>query len=176
MRRQSQFSLRAALVATTLCCFAVAGFAYANVFWASAWFSCVIAWLFCGGLGSIYSRGSMRAFWLGSCFAGVAYLTAVYGPVLDRRVGFWLITTKAMAAVQLQLEETRASQDVWLFQATTREGVSMLNELLDGETVGRLPQWSSFQLIGHSIFALLFAWCGGLFAARLYEMNRTGPE
>jgi hypothetical protein len=31
-------------------------------------------------------------------------------------------------------------------------------------------------MVGHSVLALLFAWSGGLFAARLYEKNRNGSE
>jgi hypothetical protein len=118
----------------------------------------------------------MRAFWLFCFLAGVGYLTAVYGPILDLRIGFWLFTTKAMAAVQLQLDQTRNSREAWVYQVSTRDRILMLDELLEGEPVGRLPQWSSFQLIGHSIFALVFAWSGGIIAARLYEKNRAGPE
>jgi hypothetical protein len=175
MRRHPQFSLRVALIAITLCCFAVAGFTYANVFWASAWFTFLIGWLFCSALASIYFRRAMQAFYFGFSLAGGTYLFCVYAPVLDQRVGFWLLTTKSMGVLQRQLDRPELGE--WIDPTISEMPESQaLAILFDDSFTRTLPQWTSFQLVGHSAFALLFAWCGGLFAARLYEKNRTGPE
>lgn len=155
----------------TLCCFAVAAFTYANVLWASASFTFVLGWLCCAALESLYARGARRAFAIGFFLTGSVYLGCVYGPVLDRRVGFWLLTTKSMAVVQGELN--RSQNGEWETDPTLGDlpgGRAM--QLLSEEGSGlSLPQWTYFQLIGHSTYALLLAWCGGLFAARLFEKN-----
>jgi MFS-type transporter involved in bile tolerance (Atg22 family) len=175
MHAKPQFSLRAGLIAVTFCCFAVAGLAYPNAWWASAWFSYTLGTIVVATLGTIYARRVYRAFWLGFCLVATAYLAVLYAPLFDTRVGFRLFSTRSLAAVQKAWHGGSSSYrdamlEIWIERSTPLESDMM------GWNQERQPQWESFQLIGHSVLAQLFACCGGLYAARLYEKNWTRPE
>ena len=154
----------------------------ASAFWAGLLFTVTIFVLMVAVLGSIYRHGSARAFWLGFAIFGWAYLWLVCGPTPGRTF----------------------SEDGWQFEpqeplATTKLLSFFFHNLLPqvrGRTV--VPQTSpgggtgmfmgtpgamkvpialarDFFCVGHSLWALLFAYVGGWVARYFHATRDRGP-
>ena len=182
-----RFTLRQLLGIVALIALAVPALMHASLWWAAAWLSGYLLALGIALLGIVYRDGARRAFWIGFALFGWEYVLTVYGPVLDRHVGYRLITTKALAYAQLQIETSRGQRDAAPFgwhptwrpasvQTALHPGyegaLSVTTE--SGTTPITAPQWDFFQQVGHSLLGLVFAYVGGLLS-RWFYATRSRP-
>ncbi len=146
---------------------------YPSLWWAAAWLSGCLLMLGVSLLGIVNRDADRRAFWIGFALFGWAYMIALYGPFLDRRVGHRLATTKVLAYLQLRRHEA-PGQPV-LFDPSPAQ--IALHPAWDPYTIPiapnstpiPVPQWDFFQQVGHSLFALLLASFGGLVSKWFYS-------
>jgi len=168
-RLRLRFTLRQLLGLVALVAVAVPALMHASLWWAAAWLSGCLLVLGIALLGIVYRDGPRRAFWIGFALLGWGYTLTVYGPVLDRQVGHRLITTKVPAYAQLQrgLDEPVSSGPVEIALHPKYDNiVYWVTE--SGTMLVDPPQWDFFQQVGHSLFALLLAYVGGLVSRCFY--------
>ncbi len=161
--------------------------------WDSGLFTVTLGILLTSILLAIHSHESRRAFWLGFALVGWAYL----GPSLVPSIESRLITTKLLAFLDSKVPgRSLGVYTVTLLEpgsglvgnqaqtfALSMNGsqIGVYNQgstvLLNGPTNGFLTRWSgtteNFVRIGHSLFALLAGWFGGLLSRRLGRSSRA---
>ena len=163
--------------------------------WESGIFSVTLVVLLASILLAVHRTESRRAFWLGFALFGWSYLGLSLVPSMESR----LITTKAFAyldskvpgrslgtfTIRLsgngsgspgnQVENVAFSADGTRLAASSQGSV----RVWDAATGRLLGGWTgtteNFIRIGHSLFALLAGWFGGLLSLRLSRASRS-PE
>ncbi len=159
--------------------------------WESGVFTVALAALLISILLAVHRRECKRAFWLGFAVFGWIYLGLSVVPSIESR----LMTTKALTlldsrvpgrssafrlyatinsgTVGNQAQSIRIAPDGSLL-ATSSQGVVKIWDAATGRLLGG---WSgtteNFIRIGHSLFALLAGWFGGLLSLRLCRASRS---
>jgi hypothetical protein len=179
--RHLRFNIAGLLVVILVLAVGFAALRQADEAWESGLFSLLLLGLLLAVLMSVHRGEAKRAFWVGFALCGWVYLGLSLVPSVESR----LVTTKALAyldskvpghpsavlAVRLtgmgsgssgaQIQIDSAASNVRFWDAAT-------GRLLSG--------WggttANFIGIGHSLFALLAAWLGGLVSRRLYRHSR----
>jgi len=198
--RLLQFSLRSLLLATVLVALGCAALLNAWPWCASLVLSATLAFLVLAILGSIYRTGSTRAFWLGMAIVGWGYLWLARRPddsFSDPRPRFQeegpLVTSRLLC---------HAYTDVLLrvrplppLPPELNWGVSSRGLIIMGPPGGYpgspsapppgsalggfppgihdYPSLSDFVTVGHSLWALLLGFLGGLVARWFYATRQT---
>jgi hypothetical protein len=193
--RRIRFTIATLLVVVVVFAVGIAALRESNEIWDSGLFSLTFGVLLISILLGVHRTESRRAFWLGFAIFGCGYLALSLAPSIESR----LITTKALAFLDSKVpgrslgRSIRLALDVFgepanhkkiLIASTdednphnaTSQGVLAL---WDATTAKLLVGWAgtteNFVRIGHSLFALLAGWLGGLLSRRLWQASRP-PE
>ena len=184
-----RFSIAALMGLVFLLGVGLAAFRYPNKLWASFFFSIAIGAMVVGSLGAMFHRGLPQKFWMGYATCGWLYLLMNFGPWFESKVSPYLFTT---AGLDLIYPHIAAPE-----QTAMRENDDGVFGLAGGFGGGNAPvniweHWTKidgaadqfaiannfdvnrstpFQMIGHSILALVIAYIGGLIARRFARLG-----
>ena len=177
-----------------VCIFGVglAAFRYPSKLWASFLISITLSAMVFGTLGALFHRGSPQKFWAGYALCGWLYLLVHFGPWFNEEMSPFMFTTACLdllyphvAAVEQKTAMADPTGDTVYglaggFGATTApahtiwehwtgidgagDGFNLVNDFI-------VTRSTSFELIGHALFALLFAYLGGLTARRFAKLG-----
>ncbi len=176
--RHIRFSITSMLVIVLFVAVGFAALRESSDLWESGIFSLALAALLISILLAVHRRESRRAFWLGFAVFGWTYLGLTLVPLIESR----LMTTKGLAFLDSKVPGR--SSGVYRIQLTGAGSpgnhVTFSNQgvvrLWDSGTGRLLGSWSgsteNFVRIGHSLFALLAGWFGGLLSRRLWRPSR----
>jgi hypothetical protein len=189
-----RFNIASLLVVVLVLGVGFAALRESNDLWDSGLFTLTLVVLLVSILLAVHRTEARRGFWVGFALFGSGYLALSLVPSIESR----LMTTKGLA--YLDSKVPRGSLNI----ATVRHSVSWSyapsnqvqtlatnavgNEftvigqggvwLYDRTTGTLLNGWigtsENFIRIGHSLFALLAGWLGGLLSRRLWRASRTG--
>jgi hypothetical protein len=162
---------------------------YPNKLWASLFYSITIGAMVIGSLGAVFHRGLPQKFWMGYAMCGWLYLLMNFGPWFESEVSPYLFTTaildliypRVAAPEQTAMLEKNAQiiglaggfggpiapVDAW-------EQWTKIDSAADRWVIANsfaFDRSKPFQLIGHSLLALLFAYIGGLIARRFARLG-----
>jgi hypothetical protein len=164
-----------------------------NDIWDSGVFTLALAALLVSILLAMHRSEARRAFWIGFALFGAAYLGLSLVPSINSR----LITTKALASLDSKLPGRSLGFFTIHFNGTgsgapgnevqsvafTVDGRQLATSsqgqvrLWDVATGRLLAGWGgtteNFVRIGHSLFALMAGWSGGLLSRRLWRASRA---
>ena len=184
-----QFSLRVGLIAVAGVSVACAGLVYANLWWASLFLSLAVLLAATALAGALVARGVDRAQWIGCLVFGGGYLTLVYGWHVDRVVGAALITTRTLEWAEPKMQRSASSRAVqpasigsnaapvwagWPPQAPPIQYFGGGTVYVRDPADRMLPQWTSFQQVGHSFISMVAAVLGAVAAAAM--ARKLSPE
>jgi len=187
-----RFTIASLLVVVLVLAIGFAALRESSDLWESGVFALTLAALLISILLAVHRTESGRAFWIGFALFGWIYLGLSLVPSIESR----LITTKALT--YLDSKVPGRSSGVYMIHlagtgsgspsnqaqgsaftalgnrlATSRQGVVRLWDVGTGRLLGG---WSgsteTFVRIGHSLFALLAGWFGGLLSHRLWRASR----
>lgn len=162
--------------------------------WAGVALSGALSLLTISILAAIYRRGPRRAFWVGFSACGWMYLVLHLAPWFNSRVGPNLATTAALDFLFYRLLPNRApAHSTPLFWYSASGDVKSLTSVqLDPPTAWLSPEWNDqafldldrtlvvstvrYRRIGHSLFAVLAAYLGGLLCRRLNGSTPNGRD
>ena len=194
--RRFRFHLGTLVIVVLILGISFAALRESNEVWDSAIFTLTLVILLTSVLLAVHRTEKRRAFWIGFALFGGSYLTLSLVPSIESR----LVTTKAMAYLDSKVPgEPRALHDpghgdhLWnprnQVQAVAfspqgnQLAISSLGtvRLWDAKTDRLLGGWAgtteNFVWIGHSLFALLAGWFGGLLSRRIWRASRPSePE
>jgi membrane protease YdiL (CAAX protease family) len=167
--------------------------------WAGMMLLAALAALGSATLGALILRGKERYWWAGFALFSGGYLVLAFGPWFAENVRPQLGTTHLLTYVQQKmharnrplegdLASAQTSHDSLLAQiARLKQKVRNHNDpaivalqaslsSLDHEitVLRRTPTRDQFQLVGHSVFALLAGLLGGLIATWFYHRRERG--
>ena len=178
--RRIRFSIASLLVVVLGLGVSFAALRESNEIWDGGIFSMTLVILLTSVLLAIHRTEQRRAFWLGFALFGVAYLGLSLVPSVASR----LLTTKALA----YLDSKVPGRSLEFFTFHTGPGapgnqVQSVAFTVDGRRLAtsspvQVRLWDTtknFVRIGHSLFALLAGWFGGLLSRRLWRTSRP-PE
>jgi uncharacterized membrane protein len=164
--------------------------------WSSGVFTLTLAALLISILLTVHRIENRRAFWLGFALFGSAYLGLSLVPSIESR----LITTKALAYLDSKVpgrlsgpptdissliglgavnnQDTSVNFALAGIQAATaRQDQITFWAAATGKLLGgRNGTTENFVSIGHSLFALLAGWFGGLLSRRLCRSSRPAED
>jgi hypothetical protein len=173
-------------------------FRYPSRIWASFFISLTLSAMVVGTLGALFHRGLPERFWAGYASCGWFYLLLHFGPWFRDEIAPFLLTTACLdliypnvAAVEQGAAVADATNQsayglaggfgggavVPVPASTIWEHWTGIDGAGDGFTIVNnysVSRSTSFGLIGHSLFALLFAYLGGLTARRFARLG-TAP-
>ncbi|MFI5461519.1 MAG: hypothetical protein ACHRXM_39505 [Isosphaerales bacterium] len=187
-----RFTIASLLIVVLFLAVGFAALREASELWASGIFTLTLGVLLVSILLAVHRDSTRRAFWIGFALFGWGYL----GPSLVPSIESRLITTKALA--YLDSKVPGRSPAVFTIQFTTSAAggvnkqiqavafaptLTTVNQgtvrLWDSATGKLLQGWGgtteNFVKIGHSLFALLAGWLGGLLSRRLGRTS-TAPD
>jgi WD40 repeat protein len=194
--RRFRFNIASLLIAVLFVAVGFAALRESNETWDSGLFTLTLTALLISILLAIHRAESRRAFWLGFALSGSGYLALSLVPSIESR----LVTTKALAyldskvpgrslgAFKIQLVGNGTGSSGNQVQAVAfspdgnRLATSSLGtvRLWDATTGRLLGGWAgtteNFVRIGHSLFALMAGWFGGLLSRRLWRASRPPEE
>ncbi len=166
-----------------------------NKLWASFLISMTSGILTIAALGAWFHRGSPRAFWAGFASSGWLFLLANFGPWFESEVSPYIFTTAVLDLVYPYVappERTAVvienkpvigqaggfggrvafdSDEAWahwtfMSNSNTQDGMAAMNNF-------SFPRSKPFRMIGHSLFALIFAHLGGVIARRFARLGAS---
>jgi hypothetical protein len=164
---------------------------YPNKLWASFFISITLGAMVVASLGAMFHRGLPQKFCAGYTICGWLYLLMNFGPWFGNQVGPYLFTTACLdliyprvAAVEQTAmvpsskgavfglgggfgATTAPADGIWEHWTTIDSAAKGFQVANDFDVIRSLP----FQLIGHALFALLFAYLGGLTARRFARLG-----
>ncbi len=166
------------LAAVTL---AAVALVYANSWWLSGIGTLSIGCWLAGLLLAIYSPRDERATVAGALACSFLYIVFAAGPWFDAHVGPWLLTTRALLAIDEHVLGHQQPQGVYQVTPTvTNWGYTMsvngsytLPNTTALWTIPQTPAPSSFVAIGHWLFAWCAAAIGGVVARRIVRRTQT---
>jgi hypothetical protein len=164
---------------------------YPSKLWGSFFISITLVAMVVATLGALFHRGLPQKFWAGYAICGWLYLLMNFGPWFSNQVGPYLFTTACLdlvyprvAAVEQTAMVPSSNAAVFGlgggFGATTAPAESIwehwttIDSAAHGFQVANnfdVDRSLPFQLIGHALFALLFAYLGGLTARRFARLG-----
>jgi hypothetical protein len=193
--RRIRFTIASLLVVTMFVAVGFAALRESNDSWDSGIFTLTITVLLVSILLAIHRNEARRAFWLGFAVFGWTYLGLSLVPPIETR----LMTTKALAYLDSQVPGRPAVLHTvrWSYNGSGSPSNQVHNiaftpsgnqlaisspgqvRLWDARTGRLLGGWGgtteNFVRIGHSLFAVLAGWFGGLLSRRLWRVSRP-PE
>ena len=163
-----------------------------NDLWHSGVFTLTIGILLISTLLAIHRKESRRSLWIGFAVFGWIYLGFSLVPSIESR----LITTKGLSYLRSKLSERSLKFNTvkharsWSLASRNQvqnpgnntagnDGIVVSHKVwLFDRTSGRLlTGWSgtteNFVRIGHSLFALMIGWLGGLLSHHLWRSSRS---
>jgi hypothetical protein len=191
MRIRPRFSIAAIMGFVFVFGVGLAAFRYPNKLWASFFYSLTIGAMVIGSLGAWFHRGLPQKFWMGYALCGWLYLLMNFGPWFQSEVSPHLFTTALLDLIYPRVaapEQTAMlEEDVWIIglaggfggpsvPADAWEHWTKIDGAADGFAIANnfaVNRSWPFQLIGHSILALLFAYIGGLISRRFARLGAT---
>ena len=136
-----QFSLKWMLAAVAFVGFGCTALYNANETWAMATMAITIIGLLVAVLAAVYAQP--RAFYVGMCLFGWSYLVLTYGPTMRDSVRPLAVTDGILDLV---------------YEVVKRDSPPAFV----GQPNIPVPRNRYFQPVGHSLFALIFAFIGGV--------------
>ena len=177
--RHFQFSLRWLFGATAFVAVACTALLNATELWQSLFVSAMLATLVLSILLVVYSRQSVRAFWVGFCVCGWAYYLLVSYYLDEKGVHIadpfkgkpsQLVSTRLLElAYQRAIPLVRTSGDPFMQPIPPPDGSNDSDEHRRMGLMANYPNFSCFVNIGHCLWTLLFAGVGGRIARFLYD-------
>jgi WD40 domain-containing protein len=194
-----RFSLATLMIVVALVAVACAALHYATELWASALMTITVGLLLVGVLGACLREGPSRTFCLGWSIFGWAYLVLAlnwFGAGASQQ----LLSTKLLAYVHPRLQQNASvpltvdfslplntaqganlsslafSPDGEMLTTAGSDGAVRIWSTTNGKlvtTVVGKPSWEHFERVGHALFALLAATCGGAVAVLLARRTAT---
>ncbi len=188
-----RFSIASLLIVVLFAAIGFAALRESSDFWDSSVFTLTLAALLISILLAVHRTEAKRAFWIGCALFGWIYLGLSVVPSIESR----LITTKALAyldskvpgrtqagfIVRLALTGSGAPNNQVQNVAITAVGNQLATSsqgqvrIWDVATGRLLRGWGgtteNFVRIGHSLFALLVGWFGGLLSHHLCRPSRS---
>ncbi len=175
----------------------LAAFRYPSKLWGSFLISITVGALVVGTLGALFHRGLPQKFWAGYAICGWFYLLVHFGPWFREEMAPFLFTTACLDLIYphvAAVEQTTAMADptsgaVYGLAGGFGGGASTAPAStiwehwtgIDGADSGfrlvndfGVTRSTPFELIGHSLLALLFAYLGGLTARRFARLGGSG--
>jgi hypothetical protein len=186
--RRIRFNIASLLVVVLVLGVGFAALRESNDLWDSGLFTLTLGMLLVSILLAVRRSEARRAFWLGFGLFGSGYLALSLIPSIESR----LITTKGLAYLDSKVPGRPPSIFTSHVPANQVRAVAFSpqgNQLAttshgqvriwDATTGRLLAGWGgtteNFVKIGHSLFALLAGWFGGLLSRRLWRTSRP-PE
>lgn len=200
--RRFRFSLLSLLGFTGCIAVACAALIYASDTWAAVLFAFSIVAILLAGLTAMLRQGKTRAFGLGASLFGGAYLLLVYSPLLKSPpAGPFTVRWGKDASESITFAETADLPRLWtnavleFVYSKIQRRVPVPGGFLGPDVLrfhegaapggparggGRMmtlqPLHREFRHVGHCLFTLLFAFCGGLIGCALSSSQRSkGP-
>ena len=151
----------------------------ASELWASAGLTAVVGSLVVAVLAVVFRKGRARAFAGGFVICGSLYLIFAFGPWFHANLSPSLLTTKLLAYVHAKVQKEVPSQ----VAAVTMPSAPVQSTLSSDDhytyavrwiastgtaTPVEVPSWEHFRQVGHSLWAVLFAYLSGLLARYFY--------
>ena len=166
----------------------LAAFRYPNKLWASFFFSIAIGAMVIASMGAVFHRGLPQKFWAGYALCGWLYLLLNFGPWFEHEVSPYLFTTACLDLIYPHVaapEQTAmVDKDTVFIGLAGGFGPSAVDNVWEHWTAidNAAAQFAvsnnfavnrskPFQLIGHALLALLFAYLGGLIARRFARLG-----
>jgi hypothetical protein len=188
-----RFTLRQLFGLVVYVAIACGGLLHPSATVASAIFTLTLVVLLVAILAAVARRGPRRAFWIGLAIAGWGYLWAAHWPdeasyyVINTR---WelqttgpLLTTKLLQSAYEGLHGASEAPGSGFFSVPVEpsEAGALLSLPLGqfGTSVGPASDpaiLNAFMRIGHSLWAVLFAYLGGLLTRHFYETSSRPPK
>jgi hypothetical protein len=186
-----RFNIASLLVLVLVLAVGFAALREANDLWDSAVFTLTVGLLLGSVLLAVHRTERRRAFWLGFAIFGSTYLGFSLVPPIETR----LLTTRGLSYLDSKMPGR--SSDVVVFRYPTTGTVAPGDPVqavaftpqgtrIASSYKGKVRLWDTasgrllgsgdpgtFVRIGHSLFALIFAWLGGLISRRLSRGART---
>ncbi len=183
-----------------VCIFGVglAAFRYPSKLWGSFLISMTVGAMVVGTLGALFHRGLSRKFWAGYAICGWFYLLVHFGPWFRKEMAPFLFTTACLDLIYphvAAVEQTMAMADPMgggvyglaggFGGASTAPAKTIWEHWtgIDGADSGfrlvndfAVTRSTPFELIGHSLLALLFAYLGGLTARRFARLGAVADS
>jgi hypothetical protein len=175
----------------------LAAFRYPSKLWASFLFSIALGAMVVALLGAVFHRGLPQKFWAGYAICGWLYLLMTFGP-FGGAVSPYLFTTACLDLIYPQVaavEQTamvpseRLYDDVAYGLAGGFGGGFDPPDIwehwkaIDGAADGfnavntfKVKRPLAFHMIGHALFALLFAYLGGVTARRFARQGAASIQ
>jgi hypothetical protein len=165
---------RLLFLAISVGCFAVTVFliGYANSWWLSGAVTLSIGCWLAGVLYAIHASGERRTTPLAALVCSFLYMLMACGPWFETHVGPWLITTRALVAIDTQLLGHETPAPVTMYMAPAMNWASSTSLSYTNYTVPQATTWPTAQVSVSPTVAIgqwLFAWCAaaiGAFAVR----------
>jgi hypothetical protein len=196
-----RFSVARLLAVIALCGVGFAALRSPSHLWASAVFAVALGSLPLALLNAIYRRERQRAFWVGFLVCGAAYFAATKGPWFRDEFGPRLVTTAALDLLYIRVAPppTGAGGDpfTWAKAAVLDESGSKEYFTFVSPPRTQWAEWTepdrttglglqvskitlvspeTFRSIGHSLFTLVLAALGGLYAGVRYTGTPRGGD
>jgi hypothetical protein len=175
--RRIRFTIASLLAVILLVAVGFAALRESSDLWESGLFTVTLCLLLISILLAIHRTESRRAFWLGFALFGSGYLAHSLVPPVESR----LMTTKALQyldskvrgrprAIKLYVTVNSGTGSNQAQIATYTQGEVKIWDAVTGKLLGGWGGTTeNFVRIGHSLFALLAAWFGGLLSRRLWQ-------
>jgi len=187
--KRIRFNIASLLVVILVLGVGFAALRESNDPWDSGLFTFTLAVLLISVLLAVHRNNARRAFWIGFALVGWIYLGLSLVPSIESR----LITTKALAYLDSKLPGRSTAFTIYttINSGTGSNHVRSVVFGVDGRqlatthqrqgkiwdvTTGKLlAGWGgtteNFVRIGHSLFALIVGWFGGLLSRRLWRAS-----
>jgi hypothetical protein len=177
-----RFSLRWLIALVTVAGVVSAALANPTQWWASGVFSGTLVLLCVALLVAVARRGEARAAALGFAICGAFYLGLILAPGAETNIEPFLLTSKALHEAEARwYPDVRMSVNPpGVLRQRIRFNINGTNSyslISPGQTAAFSPpgwQISSFQRVGHCLWALLFA-ASGSFVSRWSFVRGTSP-
>ncbi len=193
--KRIRFSIASLLVLVLLVAVGFAALRESNDLWESGVFTLTLAALVISILLALHRTESRRAFWIGFALFGWIYLGLTLVPSIESR-----LRTKAIAYIDSEVPGRSQSFFTMRFSgpgstsantkvqavaftsngnqlATSSQGQVRIWDVATGRLLrGWGGTTENFIRIGHSLFALLAGWFGGLLSRRLCRTSRSPEE
>jgi hypothetical protein len=191
--RRIRFTIASLLVVVLLIAVGFAALRESNDLWDSGIFTLTLGILLVSILLAVHRTASRQSFWVGFALFGWTYLVLSVVPSIESR----LMTTKGLVYLDSKVPGRSVGFVTVRFTGTGSGAASNLVQnvaftaygkqlatssqghvgLWDATTGKLLGVWrgttENFVRIGHSLFALLAGWFGGLLSRRLYRASRA---
>jgi hypothetical protein len=187
--KRIRFNIASLLVVILFFAVGFAALRESNDLWDSGLFTLTLGVLVISILLTVHRREARRAFWIGFALFGWSYLTVSVVPAIESR----LITTKALAYLDSKVPGRSVAFTLYTTintgtgsnqvrnvafsvdgrrLATTNQGQVKIRDLATGRLLsGWAGTTENFVRIGHSLFAPMLGWLGGLLSRRLWRAS-----